>query len=327
MDVQGRYIYSNPVVEQIIGYPRDEVLGKHFYDFFSPENREAIKTLGFKLMSNLTPVKPFENTMIRKDGKAVFLETSMVPCLDKQEKLLGYRGISRNISDRKLAETRIHQLSQQLLRAQETERQMISCELHDRVAQDLSATKIGFDMLLKESPALDHTVKEKLMEISNRLQGAINTVRDLSYDLQPPALTEMGLVKALELYCEEFSKQFKGTIDFQSAGTALFKLDANIEIHIYRLLQEALNNIRKHACADQVTVRLIGAFPNMILRIEDNGKGFDIKARELELGAEKRMGLRSMKERTLLLDGRMTMQSRPRQGTKISITIPCQEQP
>ena len=202
---------------------------------------------------------------------------------------------------------------------------MISCELHDRVAQDLSASKIGFDMLLKDHPSLDFAVKEKLLDISNCLQRAINAIRDLSYDLQPPALAEMGLVKALEIYCEEFSGQLGIKVDFQSAGLNLFRLDSNTEIHLYRLVQEGLNNIRKHAGTDRAVVRLVGVFPNIILRIEDSGKGFDIKKREIELGDEKRMGLRSMRERTGLLGGQMIVQSRPMQGTRIFIKIPCQE--
>jgi signal transduction histidine kinase len=232
----------------------------------------------------------------------------------------------QEISERERAELRIQHLSQQLLKAQETERQMISCELHDRVAQDLSASKIECDMLLKNPGTVDVPAKAKLHEISSRLQEAINAIRDLSYDLQPPILSEMGLLKAMEIYCEEFSSQFGIKVEFQSAGLNLFKLDSDTEIHIYRLVQEGLNNIRKHADSEKAVVRLLGAFPNIILRIEDAGKGFDIKARELALSDEKRMGLRSMKERINLLGGQMTIQSRPTQGTKISIKIPCQEQ-
>lgn len=326
MDAQGKYIYSNPVVEDIIGYGCDEVIGRYFYEFFASENKEALKARIFELMSELKPIKSLDYVLLRKDGAEVIMETSGVPCSDKKGNISCYRCISRDITERKRDESRIHHLSQQLLKAQETERQMISCELHDRVAQDLSASKIGFDLLLKSHPELDFAVKEKLKEISNRLAGSINAIRDLSYDLQPPALTEMGLVKALEIYCEEFFNHFGMKVDFQSAGLNFFKLDPDTEIHLYRLVQEGLNNIRKHADTDQAVVRLLGVNPNIILRIEDNGKGFDVKARELALGDEKRMGLRSMKERTHLLGGEITVQSRPMQGTKIFIKIPCREQ-
>jgi PAS domain S-box-containing protein len=326
MDARGRYIYSNPVVEDITGYRCDEVIGKYFYDFFASENKEVLKARIFELLAQLKPIKSLDNILVRKDGFEVILETNGVPCLDNKGNLTCYRGINRDISERKRAESRIRRLSQQLLKAQETERQMISCELHDRVAQDLSASKIGFDMLLKNHSALDSAVKEKLLDISNCLQRAINAIRDLSYDLQPPALAEMGLVKALEIYCEEFSAQMGIKVDFQSAGLNLFRLDPNIEIHLYRLVQEGLNNIRKHADTDRAIVRLVGVFPNIILRIEDSGKGFDIKKREIESGDEKRMGLRSMKERTGLLGGQMIVQSRPMHGTRIFIKIPFQEE-
>ena len=326
IDPRGRYIYSNPVVENIMGYRCDEVIGRYFYDFFSPENKEALTEKIFKLMVELKPLKSLDNILLRKDGVEVIMEASGVPCLDKKGNISCYRGINRDITERKRAESRIRQLSQQLLKAQETERQMISFELHDRAAQDLSASKIGFDMLLKEQPGLDPAVKGKLLEISNCLHRAINAIRDLSYDLQPPALAEMGLVKALEIYCEEFSNQLGIKVDFQSAGLNLFTLDSNTEIHLYRLVQEGLNNIRKHAETDRAVVKLVGVFPNIILRIEDSGKGFDIMERDLESGDEKRMGLRSMGERTSLLGGEMTIQSRPTQGTKILIKIPCQEQ-
>ena len=326
MNAQGKYIYSNPVVKDIIGYSYDEVIGRYFYDFFSSENKELLKVRIFELMAKLKPIESFDNIVLRKDGVEVIMEISGVPCLDKSENIFCYRGISRDISERKRNESRIQQLSQQLLKAQETERQMISCELHDRVAQDLSASKIECDMLFKNEPALDAPAKAKLLEISKRLQGSINAIRDLSYDLQPPTLAEMGLLKALEIYCEEFSNQFGRKVDFQSAGLNLFKLDADTEIHLYRLVQEGLNNIRKHADSEKAVVRLLGVFPNIILRIEDTGKGFDVKARELALGDEKRMGLRSMKERVNMLGGQMTIQSNPMQGTKIYIKIPFQEQ-
>jgi len=326
MNAQGKYIYSNPVVKDIIGYSYDEVIGRYFYDFFFSENKELLKARIFELMAEIKPIESFENILLRKDGIEVIMETSGVPCLDKAGNISCYRGINRDISERKRDESLIQRLSQQLLKAQEAERQMIACELHDRVAQDLSASKIELDMLLKNQPEFDFAEKEKLLKISSRLEDAINAIRNLSYDLQPPALAEMGLLKAVEIYCEEFSNQLGNKIDFQSAGLNLFKLDPDIEIHLYRLVQEGLNNIRKHADSDRAIVRLVGVFPNIILRIEDKGKGFDVKARELALGDEKRMGLRSMRERVNLLGGQMIIQSRPMQGTKISIKIPCQEQ-
>ena len=100
------------------------------------------------------------------------------------------------------------------------------------------------------------------------------------------------------------------------------KHDPSLEINIYRLIQEGLNNIRKHADAHHVKIVLVASYPNIILRIQDDGKGFDVRAREAELDQTKRMGLRSMTERVNLLQGIIKIKSRPKQGTKIFIKIP-----
>ena len=326
MDVHGRYIYSNSIVEALLGYQTDEMIGKYFYDFFSNSDKQALKNKIYQIIENVEPMRLFDTIFIRKDGLEVIMVTNGIPFFDKKGNLLGYRGISQDISERKRAETHIRKLSQQLINAQETERQMISYELHDRVAQDLSVSKIECDMLLKHQPGLQSHVKERLLAISNSLQGAIGSVREISYDLRPPVLADMGIAEALKIYCEEFSKKNGVKIDFQSAGLHLFKLDSNIEIHLYRLVQEGLNNIRKHADATQVNIMLMGASPNIILSIEDNGKGFDVKTRELGLANEKRMGLQNMKQRVNLFQGQMTIQSRPMQGTKILIKIPFKRQ-
>jgi signal transduction histidine kinase len=277
-------------------------------------------------MEHLEPIRFFETHLIRKDGLEVIMETNGVPFFDDRGNLLGYRGISQDISERKRTELHVRELSQQLINAQENERQMISYELHDRVAQDLSFSKIECDILLKNQTGLESHVKEKLLAISNSLQKAISTVRDISYDLRPPILADMGIAEALKIYCEEFSKKKGLEIDFQSAGLHLFNLDFNMEIHLYRLAQEALNNIRKHAHASQVNIMLIGASPNIILTIEDNGKGFDVRAQEFSLGNGKRMGLQNMKQRINMFQGQMTIQSYPMKGTKLLIKIPFERQ-
>ena len=114
-------------------------------------------------------------------------------------------------------------------------------------------------------------------------------------------------------------------VDFQSAGLKNLKLDYGTQINLYRLVQEGLTNIRKHAAASRVTVKLAAAFPNIFLRIEDNGRGFDMQKRAAAAGQEKRMGLRSMQERVKLMNGAMELKSKPGQGTRVSIKLPIAE--
>jgi len=228
----------------------------------------------------------------------------------------------RDITSRKQAEEHIETLTQQILRAQENERQIISRELHDRLAQELTSVKIGLDTLFDQHHDVPLSMREKLSEFSKTLQKSIMSVRDLSYDLRPPGLDDLGLVQAVSQYCQDFSEKSGVRVEFFSAGVEKMTLDFDTEINLYRMVQEGLNNIQKHAEAANAAVRLVASFPNIILRIEDDGKGFDVEQRLASLTEEKRMGLRSIEERVKLLQGRIKIRSSPGMGTTILVEIP-----
>jgi len=193
------------------------------------------------------------------------------------------------------------------------------------VAQDLSTLLIGLNTLSDHQPNVVPEVRTKTFELSQILRGTIEAVRDLSYDLRLPGLEGMGLIPALSMYCEECEEKWGLKIDFQSAGMVASILDFDTKMNLYRLIQEGLNNIRKHAAANQASVKLVGAYPNIILRIEDDGIGFDVEKRARTVDSEKRMGLRSMAERVRLIQGEMQIQSQPEQGTRIFVKFPYQE--
>ena len=128
--------------------------------------------------------------------------------------------------------------------------------------------------------------------------------------------------RAFYSYCEEFAAETRLDVDFRLAGLKTMALDPSMEINLYRLIQEGLINIRKHAQASRVVVTLTGANPNIILRIEDDGRGFDVIKRERELDRERRLSLRSMKERASLLQGHWRIESQSGKGTRIFVKIP-----
>ena len=230
--------------------------------------------------------------------------------------------LHQEIIDRKRAGDQIRRLTHQLMMAQESERQRISRELHDVLGQELSALKIGLDTFFDNQPEAPPETRQRLSEFSKILKGAITTVRDLSQTLRSTGLDKRGLVSTVRLYCEEFSRRKRLKVDFFATGIDESRLDFNTKINLYRMIQEGLNNVKKHADATSVTIRLVGSFPNIVLRIEDDGKGFDAKERLAIVTKEKRMGLRSMEERVALLGGKMSIESRAMQGTKILIEIP-----
>lgn len=229
--------------------------------------------------------------------------------------------VSRNV-ERHRSEESIKSLSGELLRIQESERHRISRDLHDKVAQDLASLKIAIETLFRDLPAIVHCQPFKASKILQILEESLRSVRKISYDLHPAGLDEMGIAVALEMLCNEYSELHAIDIGFHSAGVEKLKVDADTQINLYRIVQEGLNNICRHAAAKNVRIKLVAAYPNIILRIEDDGKGFEIEKRMRETILEKRMGLMSMRERANLLGGKVRITSEAGKGTKVVVKFP-----
>lgn len=327
LDKEFKIVWMNKALGCYFGLQRDEVVGKDIRQLI----REGIKDIFedsklfvekvFATYDNNAFIENFECHVVSDDEREErWLEHWSQPI---QSGLYAGGRIEHyyDISERKRAEQDTRVLTQKLIKAQESERQRISLYLHDKIAQDLSALKISFG----SQPAGPAETKQTSSEISEVLQAVIMAVRDRSYDLRPPTLDQLGLVRAAYQYCREFSKKTGLRVDFYSAGMDNTKLDFDTDINLYRLIQEGLNNIKKHADASRVAVRLVASFPNIILRIEDNGKGFDVKDRLVTAMNEKRMGLWSMEQRVSLLKGTMRIQSHLTEGTRILIDVPYQD--
>lgn len=218
-------------------------------------------------------------------------------------------------------------LTHRLIKDHESERRRVSYYLHENVAQYLCALKIFCETIFDSRQNVPDEIRQKATEMSTTVRGCIEVARDLSYDLRDPVLDQLGLVHTVFRYCQEFSDKNKVNVDFFSSGLDDLKLDIDTEINLYRVVQEALSNISKHADAGHVAVRLLASFLKVILSIEDDGKGFDIENRSVAELNEKQIGLQNMRERVGLLEGKMKIQSRPMQGTKIYIEVPFKEKP
>ncbi|WP_229590904.1 PAS domain-containing sensor histidine kinase [Pseudodesulfovibrio sediminis] len=226
--------------------------------------------------------------------------------------------------ERSKAQERITSLTKQLILVQEDERQRISRDLHDNVAQDLSSIMLKMETLFDDVDNVDPRLEERGESMAQVLRKAIASVRDIAYGLRPPALDQLGLVKALDNLCQDSGSKYGFSVDFFSIGIETVTLDFDTEINIYRMVQEAVRNIGKHAEANKITVRLVKSHPDILIRIEDNGKGFIPKERMTEADAEKRMGMRSMEERARLIGGTMEIQSRIGTGTRILFKVPIE---
>jgi PAS domain S-box-containing protein len=316
----GKYMFVNDRFADIHGYQPEELLGQDPMTLIHPDEREGLKQVLSKRLKGESVPNQYMVRRLRKDGETIWCE--MMATRIEYARRPAVMGNVIDITQRKQAEDQIRALSHQLLQAQEMERQRLAYDLHDHLAQDLSALKIAFDTFCDHYQEISTGARQRMSELSKELHGVILAVRDLAYDLRPPGIDEAGLVDALDDYCEEYSSKSDLEVEFLPVGIDESELDFDSKITLYRLIQEALSNVRKHADASHVSIRLVASFPNIILRIEDDGRGFDVAARLAAASYEKRMGLVGMKERVALLGGTMEIQSRPAEGTKIVVEVP-----
>ena len=324
-DPLGHITFFNEYARQFFGFPGRDIIGRNILGTIIPWRSSSGRDYRSLMIDFLKhpeqyPTNEIENT--RKDGSRAWIAWTNKPVRNKEGRVVEILSVGVDVTQRKQAQEQIQFLTHQLIKAQENERLKISRDLHDHIAQDLSTLKISLETLFSDQPA---AVREKIIQLSGILQRSIASVRDMAYDLRPPGLDQLGLVKTVYLYCEDFSKASQVEIDFAAAGVDELQLEYETEINIYRLIQEALNNIKKHADANQATIRLVASSPDIVIRIKDNGKGFDVRSRRKQALKEKRMGLQSMVERVRLLEGKINIQSRPNKGTYILIEIPFKE--
>ena len=221
--------WANKTKHHMLGYPEGSLTGKSARRLYP--NDEEYERVGKELYSKAKApgIGKAETHLIKKDGTLIrcFLQASP---LDPQDPSKGFIVAAMDISERKQAQEHIYSLSHELMKAQESERQMISRELHDRVAQDLSTLKIDIDTLSDiESQAFANT-RQKISELSKNLQQVIMAVRNLSYDLRPPSLDQLGPVQAIFQYCEDFTELTDLKVDCGSAGMEGLRFDFDTEI-------------------------------------------------------------------------------------------------
>ena len=328
-DKSGKFIMASKSLATLYGMSVKELTGMTDMELarkgiISQSDAEHFTQEDKTVLTTKNPLDIPEYPLKEIDGNTMWFQTRKVPLeLQNEDYVLG---VSVDISRLKSAREQISYLTSELLKIQEKERRMLSLDLHDSVAQDLSLLKVSFDMFFDKHPALPRDIRQRGSELSAMLEGCIHTIRNISYSLRPHGLDHMGLTYALGEYCDDFTRKTAVPVDFSHAGIEKVALDFNTEINIYRIVQEALNNIRKHADANNVSIKLIRSFPNIILRIDDNGKGFIVDESGETATNRKGIGLLSIQERVNILKGTIKIESRVGEGTKIYIKIPYEEQ-
>ncbi len=226
--------------------------------------------------------------------------------------------IQAEIALRQYADS-LQALSRRLVEAQETERRTIAGELHDEIGQTLTALKFVLEMAGRQPAG---TAGVRLREAQGLVSDLLQRVRTLTLDLRPSALDDLGLLPALLLLCDRYTEQTHVRVIAKHTGVEGRRFPPEVETAAYRIVQEALTNVARHARASEATVRLWVEATVLGVQIEDSGAGFD---QEATLATPRSSGLAGMRERATLLGGRLTVESARGSGTRVTAELPLRE--
>ena len=317
-DINGIYTSVNRAAEKLSGYSREQIVGKHFSEFMTPHNAHIVQRQLQKKLETAGETT-YEIEMVTRKGRTVPVEISSRLIVEMGVPV-GVQGCVRDISEKKKAQEVERNYSRRLIEAQEAERRRISRELHDQVGQILTAVKMNLH-------ALQHkcTQPEILMSINDNLKvidEAVDQIRDLSADLRPLLLDDLGLVVALRWYLGRQTRNLGIPAKFVSGSLDEDdRFSSELETACFRIVQEGVTNIVRHARATRISVRLERVVSDLILLITDDGAGFD--ARMLRSGSgTATLGLRGMEERAQAVGGTITIDSAPALGTEICARFP-----
>jgi PAS domain S-box-containing protein len=288
---------------------RTEILGRSHHEIF-PDMPERWKEVHRRALQGET-LRADEDRWDGQDGPH-WARWEVRPWKTAEGAVGGILILAEDITRRKQMEEALSDLSRKLIESQEQERARIGRELHDDINQRLAMLSIELERLQNDPSELQNRVQE----LRKQMSEILTDVQALSHDLHSSKLEYLGVAAGMKSWCKEFSERQKLEIDFRSIVPSALPLEVGLSL--FRILQEALNNVIKHSAVRRVDVRLREDSGEIHLVISDRGRGFDVEAALQGKG----LGLTSMRERVRLLNGTIAIESKPNAGTTIRVRVP-----
>jgi PAS domain S-box-containing protein len=327
IDQQGRIVLANAASERMFGYRRNELIGQTIESLIPERFRErhaTYRTKWFSQPANRQMGVGLELAGLRKDGTEFPVEVSL-SYIQGGDGVLGV-GFVSDISERKKNEqalldyqTRLQRLTANLITVQEAGNEELARELHDVFSQELAALAMEVSTL-QTSRQVAGPLTERLTELGRQIGQLAEHMHGTARRLHPAILKELGLEAALREECDKFSEQTGIPVQLMCEELSS-ALPDDVSLCLYRIVQESLLNIRKHAKAGESRIALRGVEGGVSLRIEDSGNGFDVAQARKKGG----LGLTSMEERVRLVNGKFDIRSQPGQGTTVEVFVPLNE--
>ena len=308
----GKIMSLNPVFETVTGWSRTEWIGKDYVPLVDPDDRpRAAEIFQAVLKGQVPPI--FELGVRAKSGFTIPSEFVATP-LARGSRIVGVLGIARDITDRKRAERALRHLNEAL----EEEVKRIAHALHDEAGQLLASVHIGLADVARDLPA---PAAKRLEDVRGLLDKIEEQLRHLSHELRPTILDDLGLGPALEFLADGVSKRTGLSIAVE--GSPGKRLPAPTETALYRIVQEALTNVTKHAQATRVYIKFMRNRRFLRGVIRDDGVGFDVPTVLTRRGS-RGLGLTGIRERLHAVGGTLDIIATPRGGTQLILTVPVE---
>jgi PAS domain S-box-containing protein len=330
-DAQGVITYVNQRLCEMLGYQPHEMVGRPMNAFFATHQADFFET-------NLKGLREcafghHEVTWLTKDGREIYTIFSPRLLFDQESNFTGCFAVVTDITERKAmeealrsSEKKLRFLSSRVLTAQEEERRRLARELHDELGQDLATLKLELRSLKKNLLDPAGPISEagsKCEEMLRYIDGVIENVRRLYQDLSPTSLEDFGFTEALRWLLEDFGKRHGVDVSAELDEVSHL-LSQEAQLIVFRVVQEALNNVGKHAKADRVSLQVRRSQNEITVEVEDNGGGFDVEAARGKNPQVDCMGLMFMDERAWMLGGKLSIQSMPGKGARVTLSVPIQ---
>lgn len=318
-DVNGLFIDGNRAFEKLTGFTVNELKGVHLARFLSPESLNLAREIRNKLVRGEEFEQPYEQQFYIKDGSLMTVKMSTNP-VTSGGRISGFEHVARDVTAEKRQQENILSYARQITRTQEEERKRIARDLHDDVSPLLLLLIQKLDALASGQRPKISALKKSVQELREQAVEALESLRGCAQGLRPRIIDDLGLVPAIEWISEGLEKDQGLATHVEVAGIDR-DMSAETQIVLFRIAQEALNNIRKHAQASSVSIKIEGG-EDIVMTIMDDGKGFEVPEKVEEMVSAGRLGLMGMYERARLLNGSLQITSEPGKGTKLVVRLP-----
>ena len=319
IDREGRLVSVSDYWSEVMGYPKQEVVGRPLVDFLTPESREYAEKVVLPQFFKTGFCKDIPYRFIKKDGGIVDIVLSAISDRNKAGQAERSLAVSIDVTDireLKKAQNQLRRLSASIMTNQEKERSNLARELHDELGQVLTALRMDAVWFQEHLRGSDGDGRERARAMCSLIDETIDEVRLMAIRLRPGVLDHLGLVAALEWYTADFERRTNVSCVFEHNHVP--DTDEAVATAAYRITQEALTNVVRHAAARHVIVNLRADDNRLLLTITDDGVGFETAS----LADSEGLGVAGMRERAALLGGELDLEASPGKGTTVIFKVP-----